>query len=301
MLTATVVCLSLLLMLNRKLKAEMQGSRQENCMVVLQLFDNSVYQVGGPGGVRYLPEIDQYGHYHITGSLQIADKGAVKEMVGLHAPLFKVIGQLRKLILTPLARYWLKPCCENPEHHTNYSASTYLPALGSNVFRLREHIRDALFTCRTRNFRVICPIGCWDWGPCWMTTKPTKSVSYGAETSYILCKQHTRPWRLSWTTTSLTRGRGISTHRSSIPALLPYDRGSTTASSARTGSIGAPQLYPDETPTKAQATPWGTHHAARVAAVDVGAPGPTTGTRLVGAVSADAAGVEGAGGEGSET
>jgi hypothetical protein len=144
-------------MLNRKLKAEMQGSGQENCMVVLQLFGNSVYQVSGPGGVRYLPEIDQYGHYHITGSLQIADKGAVKEMVGLLAPLFKVIGQLRKLILTPLARYWLKPCCENPENHTNYSASTYLPALGSNVFRLREHIRDALFTCRTRNFRVICP------------------------------------------------------------------------------------------------------------------------------------------------
>jgi hypothetical protein len=103
----------------RKLDAEMQGSGTENCTVVLQLFDNSVYQVGWPGGVRYLPEIDQYGHYHITGSLQIADKGAVKEMVGLLATLFKVIGQLRKLVLTPLAHYWLKLCCENPEHHTN--------------------------------------------------------------------------------------------------------------------------------------------------------------------------------------
>jgi hypothetical protein len=77
-------------------------------------------------------------------------------MVGLLAPLFRVIGHIRKLVLTPLARYWLKPCCENPDHHTNYTSSTYLPLLGANVFKLRESIRDSLFTRRTSNFRVIC-------------------------------------------------------------------------------------------------------------------------------------------------
>jgi hypothetical protein len=77
-------------------------------------------------------------------------------MVGLLAPLLKMIGPMRKLFLTPLARYWLKPCCENPDHHTNYSSSTYLPLLGANVFKLRESIRDSLFTRRTSNFRVIC-------------------------------------------------------------------------------------------------------------------------------------------------
>jgi hypothetical protein len=107
-------------------------------------------------GVRYLPDRDQYGQYHITGTLQVADKGAVKEMVGMLAPVFRAMGQIRKLILTPLARYWLKPCCENPDHHTNYSSSTYLPLLGANVFKLRESIRDSLFTRRTSNFRVIC-------------------------------------------------------------------------------------------------------------------------------------------------
>jgi hypothetical protein len=57
----------------------------------------------------------------------------------------------------PLARYWLKPCCDNPDHHTNYSSSSYLPNLGASVFRLREFIRDSLFTKRSSNFRVICP------------------------------------------------------------------------------------------------------------------------------------------------
>jgi hypothetical protein len=142
--------------LTKILEPEIQNHTEGPCTAILQLFDNSVYQVGGPGGVRYLPDRDQYGQFHITGTLQVADKGAVKEMVGLLAPLLKVLGPMRKLFLTPLARYWLKPCCENPDHHTNYSSSNYLPLLGANVFKLRESIRDSLFTRRTANFRVIC-------------------------------------------------------------------------------------------------------------------------------------------------
>jgi hypothetical protein len=143
--------------LAKKLDSELKETEEGNCTAILQLFDNSVYQIGGPGGVRYLPDKDQYGQFHITGTLHVADKDAIKEMVSLLAPIFKALGHLRKLVLTPLARYWLKPCCENPDHHTNYSSSSYLPGLGASVFKLREFIRDSLFTKRTSNFRVICP------------------------------------------------------------------------------------------------------------------------------------------------
>jgi hypothetical protein len=47
--------------------------------VILQLFDNSVYQVGGPCRVRQLPVLDNCGRYHIDGTLQVADKAAIKE------------------------------------------------------------------------------------------------------------------------------------------------------------------------------------------------------------------------------
>jgi hypothetical protein len=43
-------------------------------------------------------------------------------------------------------------------HNTNFSANSYLPALGTNIFRLRDYMRDTLFTKRTGNFRVLCPI-----------------------------------------------------------------------------------------------------------------------------------------------
>ncbi len=128
----------------------------DSCTVLIQLYDNSVFQVGGPGGVRTLPKPDSTGRYHINGTLQVADKAAIKEMTAVLQPLIKALGQAKKAFLAPLTRYWLKPCCDNQLHHLNYSATTYLPALGASVFRLRDSIRDSLYTKRCSNFRVVC-------------------------------------------------------------------------------------------------------------------------------------------------
>jgi lysophospholipase L1-like esterase len=128
----------------------------DSSIVLIQLYDNSVFQVGGPGGVRSLPKPDGCGKYHINGTLQVANKAAVKEMTTLLQPLIKALGTAKKAFLSPLTRYWLKPCCDNELHHLNYSAPTYLPALGASVFRLRDSIRDSLYTKRCPNFRVVC-------------------------------------------------------------------------------------------------------------------------------------------------
>jgi hypothetical protein len=128
----------------------------ESAHFILQLYDNSVYQVGGPGGVRHLPTCDRQGRYHIDGTLQVADKSAIKEMTAMLSPIIKALGQARKAFLAPLTRYWIRPCCDNSNHHLNYSSPSYLPALGASVFRLRDYIRDALYTRRTGNFRVVC-------------------------------------------------------------------------------------------------------------------------------------------------
>jgi hypothetical protein len=125
--------------------------------VVLQLFDNSVYLVSKPGGEKLLPRKDRSGTFHIEGNLMVADKPAVKNLALQLTPLLKVLGESRKIFLTPLARYWVGPCCTNPVHHTNYRSPGYLPALGDAVHALRDSIRDSLFTRRTQNFRVLCP------------------------------------------------------------------------------------------------------------------------------------------------
>jgi hypothetical protein len=87
----------------------------------------------------------------------LADKQGIRDLTSQLTPLIKSLEGSRKIFLTPLARYWLKPCCQDTSHHTNFGASQYLPALGSNIFRLRDFIRDSLYTKRTSNFRVLCP------------------------------------------------------------------------------------------------------------------------------------------------
>jgi hypothetical protein len=129
----------------------------QDCTAIIQLYDNSVYQVGGPGGTRHLPASDTRGRFHIDGPLLLADKAGVRDLTSQLTPLIKTLAGIWKIFLTPLARYWLKPCCGDEEHHVNFHASGYLPALGSNIFRLRDYIRDALYTKRTANFRVLCP------------------------------------------------------------------------------------------------------------------------------------------------
>jgi hypothetical protein len=133
------------------------GVNWDDASVVLQLFDNSVYLVGGQGGVKRLPTKDSYGKYHVDGTLTVADKITVKELTGTLAPLLKLLGGSKKLVLTPMARYWVTPCCSDPDHLINYRTPGYLPRLGEAVASLRDHIRDALFTRRVSNFRVLCP------------------------------------------------------------------------------------------------------------------------------------------------
>jgi hypothetical protein len=95
--------------------------------------------------------------YRIDGYLTIANQSAVKDLVVMLNPLLKALRGSRKLILTPLAHYWVTPCCINTGHLTNYRAPGYLPRFGEAVSALRDHIRDSLYMRRVPNFQVLCP------------------------------------------------------------------------------------------------------------------------------------------------
>jgi hypothetical protein len=129
----------------------------DTATVIVQAFNNSLYIVSSPSGEKKLPERDNLGKYHINGNLLVADKPCIKDLVHLLVPVLKMLGNGKKLFLTPLARYWVGPCCGDPTHHTNYRHPTYLPRLGDAIHALRDNIRDSLFTRHVSNFRVLCP------------------------------------------------------------------------------------------------------------------------------------------------
>ncbi len=72
----------------------------ETATVFLQLFNNSIYMVGGQGGKKKLLSKDQSGTYHIDSNLVVANKQEVKGLL----PLLKLLGSSWKLFLTPLVQ-----------------------------------------------------------------------------------------------------------------------------------------------------------------------------------------------------
>ncbi len=105
----------------------------DNARVILQLLDNSVYMVRGPGGETRLPCKDRQGRYHVDGSLVVADKATVRDLLTTAGPVIRALGNAQKVFLTPLARYWVSPCCSDTAHVTNYHTVGYLPKLGEAV------------------------------------------------------------------------------------------------------------------------------------------------------------------------
>jgi hypothetical protein len=73
----------------------------------------------------------------VDGSLVVADKAAVKDLVHQLTPLLKALGGARKIFLTPLARYWVAPCCNNPSYVVNYHTGGFLPRLVAAVVGLK--------------------------------------------------------------------------------------------------------------------------------------------------------------------
>jgi hypothetical protein len=129
----------------------------EKATVILQPYDNSVYLVGGTGGTKSLPARGMDGCYNIRGELLVADKAGIKDLSDKLVPLICALCGAKKLFLSPLSRYWLDPCCPNPEHLINYKSPGYLPKLGAAIASLKDFVRDTLYTRHTSNFHILCP------------------------------------------------------------------------------------------------------------------------------------------------
>jgi hypothetical protein len=85
-----------------------------------QLYDNSVYLVGGPGGEKHHPIWDARGTYHIDGPLVVAD------LTKMLWPLIKALGGVKKLILSPVSHYWMAPS-SNAESHLKTKTTITCP------------------------------------------------------------------------------------------------------------------------------------------------------------------------------
>jgi hypothetical protein len=127
-------------------------------IVIYQLFDNSCYLACDAEGNRSLPVKGKDQLYHVPGRLVMADRDEFREMFTEALPLLRAGQDCVKVLLTPLMRYIVKPCCADPTHIINKGAEQPLGlALGESLNLIYDWLRGLAFTRRIRNFTVIDP------------------------------------------------------------------------------------------------------------------------------------------------
>jgi hypothetical protein len=141
----------------RELNAVLAEDYSGETIVIYQLYDNSCYLACSPAGETSLPVKLADNKFHVEGRLTFVDRTGFRELFTATLPLLRAGKDCVKILLSPLMRYALEPCCADNTHMTNRSDSNFGSNLGQALSNIGEWLQDLAFTRRIRNFAVMCP------------------------------------------------------------------------------------------------------------------------------------------------
>ena len=129
----------------------------EDCIVVFQLLDANYFLAkSDEGGLLPICKLIT-GDYHVEGELAFAPKELQYSIFCPAKPLLEVAEGRRAILLTPLPRYLLSSCCNNPDHVSNMKEDGYRKDQELAVSECRKNVKDFCFRHGIRNIRVTSP------------------------------------------------------------------------------------------------------------------------------------------------
>jgi len=140
------------------LKHELEKDWAGETIIVYQMYDSSVYFSSSRPGEMALPKKNKEdGIFHVVGRLKMADHDSFKEVVTDSIPLLRAGGGNIKIVLSPLPRYIMGPCCSNPDHVTNHGGSKYAEEMGARLADMCEWQEDFLYFKRIKKVKTLFP------------------------------------------------------------------------------------------------------------------------------------------------
>jgi hypothetical protein len=100
------------------------GLTDKDC-VVLDVFSNMVFTGTSPDGIPVQAFQDEEGLYHIEGSLDVAPDKALSKVANVAADIIEAAGPALILIMLPVPRYIVAPCCNDEKHVENFCDTSY--------------------------------------------------------------------------------------------------------------------------------------------------------------------------------
>ena len=110
------------------------------------MHDNLLYMGRNIDGTTKQAFKDKKGHFHVEG-----------ELYKLMKPILEAAGQKPFIVITPMRRYAINPCCANQEHVTNISSESYEEKMENDLEEVRVNMRSWLFGDNIRRVVVLDP------------------------------------------------------------------------------------------------------------------------------------------------
>jgi hypothetical protein len=104
---------------------------------------------------------DSGGNYHVYGQLVGAPADMFAASIKVCLPFFNCFPAVKKIILSPLPRYWQERCCDDEDHVSNMGDPLFETSIFNSIDEQRRQIKDVLHTsgcrnCSTLNFGQLC-------------------------------------------------------------------------------------------------------------------------------------------------
>ena len=120
----------------------------EDCTVVFQFLDTTFY----------FTKRGDDGRFHMEGDSVLAPKKLQYSIFNQAKPLLLLAGDLMKILIRPLPRYFKGRCCGNKKHVPNLEDDNYGSNLEDAVLASRQNLKDFAFRQGLRNIRVLVPL-----------------------------------------------------------------------------------------------------------------------------------------------
>jgi len=132
-------------------------AKENSEVLVFHMLDNILYLARNAYGSAVQPRRGADGQYHIEGDLVLAHKDVQYNIYKALKPVLAASGNRPFIIVTPIPRYVIAPCCETTDHLTNYLKEDFVSNMLDELNEVKGHFRSFLFSDNIRRASVINP------------------------------------------------------------------------------------------------------------------------------------------------
>jgi hypothetical protein len=126
--------------------------------VVMDLFSNCSHRFENFDGTQSLPFKDG-SKYHMLGPVVACNEDTFRKIIKSLAPVLLSAQSIKKILIPPLPRYLITPCCNTATHCTNILRDGYMEKALSGLTKLRGLIKKECIGMGVLNFWVMDGVG----------------------------------------------------------------------------------------------------------------------------------------------